>query len=141
VNDLIDALRRAGRAGPVTVTWYGHLSPEVLLALRNDDRVTFVPSDSAPAAQVAIADYAIVNDLPLPPDRGVGVLRPLATFTRPRGGTPLVLYERGVSWNGRFFTTPDALRLGIGGGDSRFDAFIARHPFIRAWYFAVTQPS
>jgi hypothetical protein len=141
VNALAAKVRQLAVGSPTTFVWYGHLSPELLLALRNDSHASLFVSDGAPANQVASADYVITNDVPLPAHPGLGNLRTVATFTRPRGGQAMVLYQRGIRWKGQFFTNADELRQGLGLDDHRFDAFIASHRFIRAWYYAVSKPS
>jgi 4-amino-4-deoxy-L-arabinose transferase-like glycosyltransferase len=130
VESLTAELRRLGRSHTAVVSWYGHLPPELIIELRNDRTVDLVSSDDH-------SSYVVTNDLPLPADAGLGTLRPLWTFQRPRNGVPLVVYERGVAWKGRFYTTADSLRSGLGLDDKHFDAFIAQHRRIRAWYVAV----
>lgn len=141
VDRLVSALRREARTRSIDVTWYGHLPPAVPLDLRTDRLVSFVASDGATAAAATHASFVVTNDLPLPSDPGVGALRPVLTVDRPHDGVPLVLYQRGVAWAGRFYTTANGLRSGLGLPDRRFDAFIAGHPRIRAWYLAVAAPS
>jgi hypothetical protein len=130
VEALTAKLRDLARSHTAVVSWYGHLPPELIIALRHDTSVELVSSDDH-------SDYVVTNDLPLPADAGLGTLRPLQTFARPRNGVPLVLYDRGVVWKGRFYTTADSLRSGLGLDDKHFDAFIAHHPRIHAWYAAV----
>ena len=129
VESLTAELRRLGRSHTAVVSWYGHLPLELITELRHDPSVELVSSSDH-------SSYVVTNDLPLPADTGLGTLRPLQTFQRPRNGVPLVLYERGVAWKGRFYTTADSLRSGLGLDDEHFDAFIAHHPRIHAWYTA-----
>jgi len=134
VESLTAELRRLGRSHTAVVTWYGHLPLELILELRHDASVELVSTDDH-------SSYVVTNDLPLPANAGLGTLRPLKTFQRPRNGVPLVLYERGVVWKGRFYTTAESLRKGLGLDDRHFDTFIAQHPRIHAWYTAVTSGS
>jgi len=96
------------------------------------------PDRQRPASDAAAhSDYVVTNDLPLPAGGfGLGTLQQVQTFPRPRNGVALGLYRRGVAWRGHFYTTADALRHGLGLDDRHFDAFIVRHPRMRAWYIA-----
>jgi len=78
----------------------------------------------------------VENGTPLPSDPGYGVLVHTWAYERPHHGTPLVLYRRGVQWQGQTYVTPDELRAGLGLPDADFDRFIAAHPDIGAWYRA-----
>jgi hypothetical protein len=49
-----------------------------------------------------------------------------------------VLYQRGVRWNERFYTTPEELRNSLGLPDADFDRFVAAHRDIGDWYRATT---
>jgi 4-amino-4-deoxy-L-arabinose transferase-like glycosyltransferase len=82
------------------------------------------------------APLAIENGPQLRREDGLIRLRPVFEVQRPRGGKPLTLLERGVAWNGRFYTDPEALRAGLGLPDAQFDAFVASHPEVQAWYAA-----
>jgi 4-amino-4-deoxy-L-arabinose transferase-like glycosyltransferase len=124
--------RRAG--GRQTRVQLGELaSPVLRLELRDRPNIEVV-SGSDPRTRAAA--YAVENGAPYPPETGIMELRPVWEVRRPRGGTPLRLLARGVVWEGRFYTTPDALRAGLGLPDSEFDAFIASHPEVGAWYAA-----
>jgi 4-amino-4-deoxy-L-arabinose transferase-like glycosyltransferase len=83
------------------------------------------------------ARYVIENGRPIPDQHGPGELRPIWEYHRPRNGVVLRLYERGVTVGGRFYTTPAELRSGLGLGDKEFDAFVASHPEVKAWYDGV----
>ena len=106
-----------------------------MLGLQLRDRPNIeVVSGSDPRARAAA--YAVENGAPYPPETGIIELRPVWEVRRPRGGTPLRLLARGVVWEGRFYSSPDALRAGLGLPDPEFDAFIASHPEVGAWYAA-----
>jgi 4-amino-4-deoxy-L-arabinose transferase-like glycosyltransferase len=137
VGALASTLRRLGRAHPAVVTWYGHRPIALMLELRHDRAVVFDDSVGPTADAAAHSDFVVTNDLPLPPGGfGLGTLRHVQTFPRPRDGVALGLYRRGVAWRGRFYTSADGLRRGLGLDDRHFDAFIVRHPRMRAWYIA-----
>lgn len=137
VEALASTLRRLGRLHPAVVTWYGHRPIALMLKLRHDHALQFDDSVGPASDAAAHSDYVVTNDLPLPPGGfGLGTLRRVQTFPRPRDGVALGLYRRGVAWRGRFYTTADALRRGLGLDDRHFDAFIVRHPRMRAWYIA-----
>jgi hypothetical protein len=134
---LASTLRRLGRSHPAVVTWYGHRPIALMLRLRHDHALQFDDSVGPAAAAAAHSDYVVTNDLPLPAGGfGLGTLRHVQTFPRPRDGVALDLYRRGVAWRGHFYTTADGLRRGLGLDDHHFDAFIVRHPRMRAWYIA-----
>jgi hypothetical protein len=80
------------------------------------------------------ARYVIENGRPLPASHGPGELHVIWQYQRPRHGVTLKLYERGVTVGGRFYTSPAELRTGLGLGDKEFDAFVASHPEVKAWY-------
>lgn len=135
MDSLASTLHEIGQSHYVTVTWYGQPPLALMLALRHDRAVQFFVPGSTVAAH---SDFVLTNNQPLAAGFGVGMLKTLDTFPRPRNGVPLGLYERGFAWKGRFYTTPDSLRKGLGLDDKRFGAFIAHHPRIRAWYSAST---
>lgn len=137
VDALASTLRRLTRVHPAVVTWYGHRPIALMLTLRHDRAIELDDSNGPSSDAAAHSNYVLTNDLPLPPGGvGLGTLRLVHTFPRPRNGVPLGLYERGVAWRGRFYTTADGLRRGLGLDDRHFDAFIVRHPRMRAWYIA-----
>jgi 4-amino-4-deoxy-L-arabinose transferase-like glycosyltransferase len=137
VDALASTLRRLGRLHPAVVTWYGHRPIALMLRLRHDHSIELDDSVGPSAAAAAHSDYVVTNDQPLPPGGfGLGILRQVQVFPRPRNGTPLGLYQRGVAWKGHFYTTADQLRRGLALDDRHFDAFIVRHPRMRAWYIA-----
>lgn len=138
VDALVRALRARARSRPITVTWYGHLSPQVFTDLRNDHSISFLESDGTESEEAGSANYVVINDLPLPSQGGLGDLRLDLELRRPHDGVPLLLYERGIAWQHRFFTSAAGLRSGLGLDDRRFDAFVAAHPAIRRWYLAVS---
>ena len=136
IPELAAALRKLTLAHLAVIGFYGHPPIALRLELRNDPNASFVDSNATSTASVD-SDYVITNDLPLPAGGlGLGTLRPLQTFPRPRNGVSQVLYERGVYWQGRFYTTPGALRHTSRLNDRQFHRFITRHRKIRAWYLA-----
>jgi hypothetical protein len=130
---LAEEVRERAAGRPTTVALGEFHSRELELLLRDEPHIHLVRAGDAPdpAARLGVENLA-----PLP--RGDGLLgwRPVWRYERPRGGTPLVLYERGVELEGEFLTTPDELRAAVGGGDADFDAFVADHPEVAAWYEA-----
>ena len=133
---LAAELRRRAENGPIVVASYAGQTEALPLLLRTDDRIQIVRGQPGQSGPEASADYVVENGTPLPPDAGLGTLRPVWTFHRPEAGTPIALYRRGVVWQGTFYETPDALRRGLALNDPAFDRFIATHSRIRAWYVA-----
>jgi hypothetical protein len=81
--------------------------------------------------------YVLVSDnADLTP--GLGDLREVWRYERPRHGAPLALLQRGLEANGRFVTTPDELRDALGLPDADFDAWLAAHAKAKAWYDAAS---
>lgn len=80
------------------------------------------------------ARFAIENGPQLQRVNGLIELRPVFEVQRPRGGSILTLLERGVVWDGRFYSDPDAFRAALALPDEQFDAFNASHPEVHAWY-------
>ena len=118
------------------VASYAGLSDALQLSLEADSQVQIVRGQPGTSGPEASSDYVVENGTALPADAGYGTLVPAWHYQRPHDGTPLVLYRRGVSWNGHFYATPDELRQGLGLPDADFDRFIAEHPDIGAWYKA-----
>jgi hypothetical protein len=83
------------------------------------------------------ARFAIENGPQLHRVNGLVELRPVFEVRRPRRGRTLTLLERGVVWEGAFYSDPDALREGLGLPDAGFDAFVVAHPEVQAWQAAV----
>jgi|SRR5579862_120294 len=136
VSQLAATLRKLTRSQLAVIGFYGQPPIALRLELRNDPSASFVDANATSTASVD-STYVITNDLPLPAGGiGLGTLRPLQTFPRPRGGVSQVLYERGVYWHGRFYTIPDELRRATRLNAQRFHAFINEHPRIRTWYLA-----
>lgn len=134
-HELGAELERQAATRSIVVTWFGHLSYALPLQLRHDSRITI--TDSTTARQTSA--FAITNGDPLPANPGEWTLRPIWTFQRPTPtGAPLTLYTRGITWQGRFFGDPTALRAGLNLDDHAFDRFIATHPGIRAWYMTMS---
>jgi hypothetical protein len=106
-------------------------SPALSLSLLDRPEIEIVVGQDP---RSATARFAIENGSQLERTNGLLELRPVWDVRRPRGGTPLTLLERGVAWEGSFHTTPDSLRAGFGLPDAEFDAFIASHPEVQAWY-------
>ena len=135
-SPLAAELRRRAEGGKIVVATYAGQTEALPLLLRGDDRIQIVRGQPGQSGPEASADYVIENGTPLPPDAGFGNLRPAWTYNRPAGGTPIVLYRRGIVWQGKFYETPDALRRGLALSDPAFDRFIAAHADVRAWYLA-----
>jgi 4-amino-4-deoxy-L-arabinose transferase-like glycosyltransferase len=132
IVELADELKRRTR-GPTTVELRDIGSPPLSLLLRDRPEIDLVGPAPTPGAR-----YSVENGSRLRERNGLVSLRPVWEARRPRGGTPVTLLERGVVWKGRFYPTPDALRAAIG-TDARFDAFVASHPEVEAWYRSATQ--
>jgi hypothetical protein len=138
---LADELRRRATDGPIVVASYGGLSEALPLLLRHDSDIQIVRAETGHAGPGPTAEYVILNGsegLSTSGDSGYGSLRPVWEFRRPAGGARIVLLQRGVAWKGRFYSSPQALREGLGLPDDAFDEFVATHPQIRAWYIAVS---
>lgn len=136
VAALAAALRTLTGAHLEVIGFYGQPPIALRLELLHDPSASFVDANASSTASVD-ANYVITNDLPLPAGGlGLGTLRPLQTFPRPRNGVAQVLYERGVYWRGRFYTTPDELRRAGQSDERAFRRFIAQHARVRAWYQA-----
>jgi 4-amino-4-deoxy-L-arabinose transferase-like glycosyltransferase len=119
---------RAGQSGS-TVILLGPQAPGWLsYAMRNDSRFRFESSDSdQPSALLALE-----NGAPLPPRSDELAWGSVHRVERPRNGVPLVLYESGVRFRGRFVASPEELRRLIV-PDARFDEYIAEHPAVESW--------
>ena len=135
-RELADELQRRADSGKIVVASYAGLSDALHLSLGDDPRVQIVAGQPGKSGPEATSDYVVENGTPLPADAGYGVLAPAWTYKRPHDGTPLILYRRGVRWQGHTYMTPDELRAGLGLPDADFDRFIAAHPDIGAWYRA-----
>ncbi len=136
-RELADELQSRAGAHKLVVASYAGLSDALQLSLGDDPRIQIVSGQPGKSGPEATSDYVVENGTPLPADPGYGVLVPAWTYERPHHGTPLVLYRRGVQWQGRTYMTPDELRAGLGLPDADFDRFIAAHPDIAAWYRAI----
>jgi len=132
-EDVADELERRAGSRPTFVQLGERNSPalELLLRDRPNIRLTTGSHPLGPAAA-----YAIENGDTLSGRDGLLDLRPVWETRRPRGGTALRLLVRGPVWEGRFYSTPDDLRAGLGLPDPKFDAFLASHPEVLAWYRA-----
>jgi len=130
---LVGELRRLAGADPLTIGTKGYGIDYVPLALRHRTNLRFV---DLIVANPDDALLAFTNGMPAPGPSGHLVWRPLRTFERPRGGVPVILYERGVLLGGRVATTPDALRALVGGGDREFDQYLSTRPDVKTWYVA-----
>jgi 4-amino-4-deoxy-L-arabinose transferase-like glycosyltransferase len=119
---------RAGQSG-ATVVLLGPQAPSWLsYTMRSDARFRLVSSDSDdPSALLALE-----NGAPLPPRSESLAWGAIDRIDRPRGGVPLVLYESGVRFRGRFVGSPEELRRLIV-PDARFDEFVAERPAVKAW--------
>ena len=136
-RELADELQRRAGSGSIVVASYADLSDALHLSLGEDPRIQIVSGQPGTSGPEATSDYVVENGTPLPADAGYGVLSRAWAYERPHHGTPLVLYRRGVQWQGRTYLTPDELRAGLGLPDAGFDRFIAQHPDIGAWYRAM----
>ena len=136
-RELANELQRRAGAHKLVVASYAGLSDALQLSLGDDPRIQIVSGQPGKSGPEATSDYVVENGTPLPADPGYGVLARDWTYERPHHGTPLVLYRRGVQWQGRTYVTPDELRAGLGLPDADFDRFIAAHPDIGAWYRAM----
>jgi 4-amino-4-deoxy-L-arabinose transferase-like glycosyltransferase len=108
-------------------------SPALALLLLDRPTIDLV-SGTDPRGRAA--RFAIENGPQLRRANGLIRLRPVFEVHRPRGGRTLTLLERGVAWDGRFYTDPESLRAGLQFPDEQFDAFVASHPELQAWYAA-----
>jgi 4-amino-4-deoxy-L-arabinose transferase-like glycosyltransferase len=135
-RELAKELRRRADSSQIVVSSYAGLSDALALSLDGDHRIQIVSGQPGNSGPEASSDYVVENGTPLPSDAGYGVLVPAWTYQRPENGTPLVLYQRGVRWNGHFYATPEELRQGLALPDADFDRFVAAHPEIGAWYRA-----
>jgi hypothetical protein len=124
-------LRRRDPEPPTLIAVYGIDSPALGLELGEGRRIV---QPDAPEAQTA--PYVVVNGAGVPDDAGTTRLQAVWSYARPRGGTPLTLYQRGITWRGRFYPTPDELRGRLGLPDPEFDALLEREPEVKAWYRA-----
>jgi hypothetical protein len=127
---LADELRELGVADAAAAC-YGDCSPTLGWEMRDTGLQLVEPrSDGGDVTTLAVVSGAL--DTPA----GLGDLQRIWRYDRPRDGTLLRLYRRGLSVHGRFVTTTDELRAALGLPDSGFDAWIASHPRARAWYVA-----
>ena len=119
---------RAARSGPVVVLLGPQAPAWLSYAMRNDPRFRLVSSDSdEPSALLALQ-----NGAPLPSRSDSLAWSPIRRIERPRNGVPLVLYESGVRFGGRFLASPEELRRLIL-PDARFDEYVAKRPAVKAW--------
>jgi 4-amino-4-deoxy-L-arabinose transferase-like glycosyltransferase len=126
----VDRELTARRPDGVLVGSYGLGSPVP------DVTGTKISLVEGPSADADRAPYVIDNGVP-PPAPTVGELKEVWRYERPRGGTPLVLYERGVTANGHFVTNADELRTVVApASDHDFDVSLSAHLQALAWYDA-----
>jgi 4-amino-4-deoxy-L-arabinose transferase-like glycosyltransferase len=119
---------RAAPAGAVVVLLGPQAPGWLSYTMRNDERFRLVSSDSdEPSALLALE-----NGAPLPPRRDSLAWSPIRRVERPRNGVPLVLYESGIRFGGRFVASPEELRRLIV-PDARFDEYVAERPAVKAW--------
>jgi 4-amino-4-deoxy-L-arabinose transferase-like glycosyltransferase len=135
-DGLADELRGRAAGRPILIAWFAGYTEALPLLLRHDPEIQVVRADPGKTGPAATSDYVVQNGWPPPADHGFGELQPVWTYRRPDNGTPLVLLERGVRWQDRFYATPEELRAGLGLPDRDFDRFIAANPDIGAWYVA-----
>ena len=130
---LVPKLRRLAGGRPTVVAYAGPGTEYVSLALRHDTNIRLADAASEP---VAGALYGFENSMVLPEEHDGLAWSLLRTYERPRGGVPVLLYQHGAVFAGRFAATPDELRRDIGGTDTDFDHFGATHPSVRTWLSA-----
>jgi hypothetical protein len=128
--EIRDELLVRAPPGPQVVLRGANHNPWLEFSLRDDARFRFVDPVEPDAAR---ALFTVANGEPPPAREGGLAWRQAAEALRPRGGTPLVLYESGVELDGVFLPDPEALRAAIGGGDADYDAFLQTRPEIREW--------
>ena len=100
------------------------------LVIRHDPAISLLQIE---ATDIPGALYAIDNGTALPPRASGLSWRRSWTYTRPRHGLPVNLYQSGVVINLKFAGSPDELRAGIGGTDADYDAYLRAHPAVKAW--------
>ena len=128
--------RRVGNTRTV-VTTYAQGSPALGLELAGRRSVTVLSADLG-GADALNSQYAIENGQPIPASqRGNGTLKLVWDYRRPRDGTVLELFQRGIVVNGSFYGTPEELRAGLRLSDRAFDALVNSHAEIKAWYDGV----
>lgn len=132
-EDVADELEQRTGGRPALVQLGERTSPALQLLVRDSPNIRLVAGTDE---RTRAAAYAIENGDTIPPGHGILSLRPVWETARPRGGTPLRLLARGVDWEGSFYATPDDLRAGLDLPDAEFDAFLASHPEVQAWYRA-----
>ena len=89
---LVPELRRLSHGRPLLVAWSGLEALEpVQLGLRDDPQISLVASDSPESSR---ARYGYGNGTPLAVPATGPAWRPIRTYTRPRDGVPVTLYER-----------------------------------------------
>lgn len=128
-------LRRRAAGHRLTVVLPQDSSYTLGYLLRDNPNIEIVSEGEPPAVGAA---YGIENGVPLRDPEGARAWREVWGYLRPRGGTPLRLFESGVLVNEKFYARPDDLRAGLGLAldDAGFDAFIGSHPDVLAWYQA-----
>jgi hypothetical protein len=120
------------RPDGVLVADYGLGSPVTELELGSRG----VSLIEGPSEQADRAPLIVDNGVPHP-EPAVGELREIWRYERPDDGTPLVLYQRGVTVGDRFVTNADELRSVVDAPtDAAFDAWLAARPQALAWYEA-----
>jgi 4-amino-4-deoxy-L-arabinose transferase-like glycosyltransferase len=119
---------RAARSGAVVVLLGPQAPGWLSYTMRNDSRFRLVPSDSDEPSAL----FALENGAPLPPRTDSLAWSPIRHVERPRNGVPLVLYESGIQYGGRFVASPEELRRLIV-PDARFDEYVAERPAVKAW--------
>jgi hypothetical protein len=113
---------------PRTVALGDGFSPWIRLRFR-DAPVELIRVDAEGATD---ATFAVENGqkLPVLADAPLQMSR-VATYPRPRGGTPLVLYQRVAVIDGKTYSSPDELRSRM--PDFAFDQLVAANPALRRW--------
>jgi hypothetical protein len=120
-------LRGLAGPGPAVVAAAPFCCGSLPLELRHDRALSIAQSETA---DVHEALFAIENGIVLPPRSDGMTWHRIWTYERPRGHSPVYLYESGVLVDLEFASTPDELRRLVGGTDADFDGFVAAHPAV-----------
>ena len=127
---VAERLRQIAGDGPLVVAAAPTCCGVLALDLRHDRAVSIVRAESADVPEALLG---LENGVALPPRADGLTWRRIETFERPRGDSPVHLYESGIVVEFEFASTPDDLRRLLGGVDAEFDAFVAARPAVRAW--------
>ncbi|HEX4745409.1 MAG TPA: glycosyltransferase family 39 protein [Gaiellaceae bacterium] len=123
--ELEPILRRL--PGSAAVAWAGG-GYEYLDVVLRDEALVILPRNDQPVEPGAM--LGIENRGQLVGGPGPLAWHRLRTFPRPRGGVPVVLYERGVHVGAHVATTPTELDRLLGDAGERYRS---THPAVSAW--------